>query len=143
MNSADINVLNELYRNADMGASSIRQVISRTRNTPLKKELISQLSTYVGEKRDITNRLAPTGVKKKTVSPMTRAMADMGIAMSAAVDNSDSHIAEMMLRGTNMGVINITKVLNHSGNISHEVKSTADKMLENEQVYISKLKEYL
>ena len=73
----------------------------------------------------------------------SRAMSKMGIALDLAFDNSTGHIAEMMIQGTNMGIIKLNKSMNAASDITPETKKMADEMLDREQKYIDRLKRFL
>lgn len=143
MKDSDAKTFNSLFQNASMGVSSIKQVLPKVHDKNLKGELIKQLNTYHDESNTAVNELKQGSVKPKEEPIMTRLMAKAGIAMNLAMDQSNQKVAEMMIQGTNMGVIKINKTLNSSKNLSPAAAKQAKTMLENEQRYIDSLKKYL
>ncbi|MDE7279798.1 MAG: hypothetical protein K2N26_08760, partial [Oscillospiraceae bacterium] len=73
----------------------------------------------------------------------TKLMSKMVICLNCAKDKSTEHIAEMLIQGTNMGIININKALNHTVTASPKLVQEAKDMLSKEQAYIDNLKGYL
>lgn len=134
---------NALYQNAEMGTSSIRKVFPKVQDSKLKSELRMQLSNYKNQTNQLIGEMRSQNMKPEPVPKMTKIMTSMGIAMNCAKDNSTEHIAEMLIQGTNMGVIKINKALNSSVTASPKLVQEAKLMLSKEQKYIDDLKAYL
>ena len=54
------------------------------------------------------------GLEAESISKMKELSVDMGIMMNTMFDSSDSHIAEMMVKGLEMGVVSLRKMLNEN-----------------------------
>lgn len=134
---------NALYQNAEMGTSSIRKVFPKVQDSKLKSELRMQLSNYKNQTNQLMGEMRSQNMKPEPVPKMTKMMTSMGIAMNCAKDNSTEHIAEMLIQGTNMGVIKINKALNSSVTAAPKLVQEAKLMLSKEQKYIDNLKSYL
>lgn len=134
---------NALYQNAEIGTSSIRQIFPKVQDSKLKSELRMQLSNYKDQTNRLMGEMRSQNIKPEPVPKMTKMMTSMGIAMNCAKDNSTEHIAEMLIQGTNMGVIKINKALNSSVTASPKLVQEAKQMLSKEQKYIDDLKSYL
>jgi len=132
-----------LYQNAEMGTSSIKQIFPKVTDTKLKNELRKQLSSYRTQENAVTAEMKPYGIKPQKLSPMVKAMSKIGICFNCAKDKSTEHIAEMLIQGTNMGIIKINKALNHTVTASPALVQDAKEMLTKEQAYIDNLKGYL
>ena len=63
--------------------------------------------------------------------------------MNTLMDKSNSKIAEIMLQGTNMGIIEGVKLLNHNPDATKEVKSILNDFISFQEHTVEKLKEYL
>ena len=81
-------------------------------------------------------------LKPQPLSKTAKLMSKMGICFNCAKDKSE-HIAEMLIQGTNMGIIKINKALNHTVTASPKLVQEAKDMLKKEQAYIDNLKGYL
>lgn len=136
-------LLNSLYKNASMGTSSIRTVLPNVKNPQLRRELKTQLETYQDSCRQLHHQIHSVNEKSGILERLTQTYADAGIVVSTLLDSSSSHIAEMMIQGTNMGIVEITKSLNSDSSTTPELKTQAENMLKNQQAYIDKLKYYL
>ena len=62
--------------------------------------------------------------------------------MKSLKDNSSSKLAELLIQGTNMGIIEGIKILNHK-NIDQEVKKIIEKYVSMQEDYLENLKNFL
>ena len=67
----------------------------------------------------------------------------MGIFMKTAFDRRKGHIAELMYDGTNMGIIDIARSVNHSKNASPETIQLAEALMKKEEKYANGLRKFL
>ncbi|MFA5657858.1 MAG: DUF2383 domain-containing protein [Oscillospiraceae bacterium] len=143
MKNKNLELLNDLYQNTSMGISTLSTIIPRTNDEKLKGELQAQLKIYNDENQKITDKLYAMNEKPEDISRFTKTYADMSIALSTAVNHSTSHIAEMMIQGTDMGIIQMNRTLNNNYDVDTQIKSQAEKLLKAQQAYIDKLKTFL
>ncbi len=73
---------------------------------------------------------------------INKAMAWSGIEMKTLMDNSTSKIAELLLQGTNMGIIEGKKLLNNK-DTDPKVSSVVEKYVAIQEKAVEKLKEFL
>ena len=76
------------------------------------------------------------------VSPITKTMTWWGIEMKTFNDKSNSKIAELLVKGTNMGIIEGRRILNNK-NIGKEVEKLVDEFVRMQEDSLEILKEYL
>ena len=74
---------------------------------------------------------------------MQRAMGWMSVEMNTIIDKSNSKIAEMMLQGTNMGIIEGIKLKNEFPDLNNSVESVLDEFIKFQQDNVEQLKKYL
>jgi len=65
-----------------------------------------------------------------------------GIEMKTMMDNSTSKIAELLLQGTNMGIIEGRKLLNHK-DTNKEVEKLVKEFVDAQEEAVEKLKQFL
>lgn len=141
--NAETNLLSAIYQNADMGCSSIEKIIPKIADNELRSEVTSQLRRYRRSYNRVCSELHAERTEPKKLNPFTKAMSDIGLAVSCAADSSTSNISKMLIQGTNMGIIRLNKSLNAADGVSESVRNEAVDMLRAEQAYIDKLKPYL
>lgn len=141
--NAETNLLSAIYQNADIGCSSIEKIIPKIADNELRSEVTSQLRRYRRSYNRVCSELHAERTEPKKLNPFTKAMSDIGLAVSCAADSSTSNIAKMLIQGTNMGIIRLNKSLNAADDVSESARNEAVDMLKAEQAYIDKLKPYL
>lgn len=139
----DIDILNTICKNSRMAYDSTKQVIGRCRDKELCEYLKSQKNRYAGAFMTAKRRLEDNGSKPRPVPAMQSAMAQIGIAMKTAMNNDRSRIAELMYDGTNMGIIDIARSVNHSSHAAPETISLANDLLSGEEKYADGLRKFL
>ena len=74
---------------------------------------------------------------------MQKVMGWSSIQMSTLMDDSDSKISDMLIRGTTMGIIEGRKMLNNNDNIDKDVKDILYTFVSKQEHDVEKLKEWL
>ncbi len=138
-----INVLDELNKGACMGIDAINFLFDKIESKDLKVILNKQCEEY----QNILNRIAeiyPEYSKKEPheTNAINKAMTFWGIEMKTITDKSDSKVVELLLQGTNMGIIEGRKLLNHKCT-DQEVEILIEKYITMQEDYYDILKEYL
>ncbi len=97
--------LAEIYRNAQLALTSISDVLPEIgEDDRLKEELHRQYEEYERFSTSACLIAKDMGLELKDPNLMKKAMMWGSIKMNTMTDNSRSHIAEMMLQGTIMGI---------------------------------------
>ncbi len=139
--SADI--LNSVYKNAEMAYGSTGDILRRCRSTRLYSELAAERERYRNIAQQTREELSRRGESPKPLSPYAKAMAKMGIAVKTAGDQSSSNLAEIMVRGTTMGIIDMQRAINRSRAAEPEIREASEELLRREQAFCEHLKRYL
>lgn len=144
MDNKDIKIVNYIMQNCEMGISSLKKLREMLESNEMQQELSEELKSYKSI-YDKASRVNENLHGERTpVSMMQKFMAKMGVKMNVMMDKSDSHIAEMLIQGTNMGIIELNKILNSNPDYSNEeILSILKELLEFEERRINKLKAYL
>lgn len=144
MDSKDIKIVNYIMQNCEMGITSLKKLREVLESNDMQQELSEELKNYKSI-YDKASRINENLHGDRTpVCMMQKFMAKMGIKMNVMMDKSDSHIAEMLIQGTNMGIIELNKILNANPDYSNEeILSILKELLQFEENRINKLKAYL
>lgn len=138
-----IQLLQDVVRNARTGESAIDQLLTISDNTQMRRDLITEKALYHCTVRVGEQALIRAGGRAEPIGPMSKAGMRMGIVFNTITDKSDSHIAELVIQGANMGVIEMTKALNTYPNADKEAISIARNFIGQQQDIISRQKHYL
>ena len=142
LQNQDINILNSIYKNSRMAIDCTKQVNKYCKNKDLSDYLSRQIGHYSENCAMASRRITAEGKRVEKVSFMQKTMAEMGIRMKASSGNK-SKIAELMYNGTNMGIVDISRTLNHCAHASEETKRLANRLLDEEVKYADGLKKFL
>ncbi len=139
----EINVLDELNKGTCMGRDAIHFILSKVKDERLKEELAVQYDEYKKISDEIC-RLYPEYNEDKPheTTTMNKVMTWYGIEMKTLMDTSTSKIAELLLQGTNMGIIEGRKLLNHK-KTDEEVHRLVEKYVDMQENAVEKLKTFL
>lgn len=143
MNKEDINALDEIHKGACMGQDAIHFVREKVEDKKLKDVLDAQYEQY----QTIANKVEDiypkyNDDKPHETSTMNKAMTWYGIEMKTLMDKSNSKIAELLLQGVNMGIIEGKKILNQK-NLNKEVYDIISEYVSMQEESVEVLKKYL
>ena len=105
-------LLNEVYKNTIMGRDSIINLLDKVSDNGLRSEMTDELSVYRRFAKEASEKLGERGLKPKELPMTTKMGAKMGMVMNTMLDTTTSHLAEMMINGATMGIIDLEKKLN-------------------------------
>lgn len=139
----DINALDEIHKGACMGIDAISFVLDKVEDDSLKKELEKEEKEYNKIKENV-EKIYPkyNEGKPHETGVMTKAMTWSGIEMKTMNDKSNSKIAELLLQGVNMGIIEGRKILNNK-KINKEVNDIIEEYVKMQEDSVETLKKYL
>ena len=135
--------LGAIYKNAKMGADSIINLLPRVKDDALRSAMTMQLDGYEKYAARAARELEQHGVEAKEEGLMVRMSARMGMAINTMISASTSHIAEMMIEGSNMGITDMIKLINNYDTIDSEAVRLAREIVGFEEHNIEILKRYL
>lgn len=140
----NINVLDELNKGACMGMDAIDFILDKVENKEFKESLDIQYNKY----KDISRRINEVYRKYNEedtpheTNAMNKVMTWTQVEMKTMMDHSDSKIAELLLQGTNMGIIEGRKLLNNK-EVDKEVKDLTQEYVTMQEDSVENLKKYL
>lgn len=139
----NIEVLNELYKNAKMGEESIKTLLPSVGDQKMRSDLETQRNGYLDFCDKAWQEISNRGEKAPKINPMVKVSSTVGIKMNTLTDKSDSHIADMMIQGSTMGITSATEGIHKHPHASQEILKMAKDVVKFEQNNIERMKEYL
>lgn len=136
-------ILNEVNKGIKMGMDSISTISEKVQSQDLKNDLKFQYDKYNEILNQVNNELSKFGEFPKELNPMQKAMGWMSIEWNTMNDKSDSKISEMMLQGTNMGIIEGVKLLNNNPDAPKQTKNILNEFIKFQENTVEQLKKYL
>ena len=105
-------LLQEIYRGAKMGAESIRLLLPKVDNARFRSDLQTQSRQYQTTASNVEQQMRALGQCPRELTGREQAMLWMSLQANTLCNRETSHLAEMMIQGSNMGILSLTKVLN-------------------------------
>lgn len=139
----NVELLNFIHKNAQMGLVAIERIIDMVENENFKQVLRSQNNEYKIIYDECEERLKEEGRKVKETNPLIKVFSYININMNTLTDKSPSHISELMIRGSTMGIIDITKNIKEYCDADVETLDLANRLLRFEQRNVEELKKFL
>ncbi len=140
--SCDVAMLNRIYRDARIGAETIDSLLPHSTSPSMTASMIRQMYRYRGFAHMAKEELRRKGAVPRRASPMSRASIRFGVATHTLLDDSNSHIAELLINGNTMGIIDMTKAV-HSIPSSQQARALGKELLQFEENSIEHMKRYL
>ena len=136
-------ILKNCYQNAQMAVISLNDVIPKC-SGELKEELICERDGYEGLLAELSLLLQNKGWDIPDVNAMQKTMLSASIGLKTMADDSNSHIAEMVLKGSITGLTALIKDLSEFGNqLEDDVYKIVEKVKNFEEKCEEQLKRYL
>lgn len=134
-----------IYKNVKMGSDAIITLMPKIEDSDFRTALTEQLNGYESFAKSAEKQLTPLGIEPKEEPAMKKVATKMGITMNTLADTSVGHMAEMLMQGSMMGIIDMTKhVREFEGDGCHEqALKLGRELITFEQDNIEKMKEFL
>lgn len=144
MKDCNLDFIGEVYRNASVALQSISDVMPEIEDERLKNEIHAQYEGYERFITELTEYMKEKGYEIKDIGSMKKAMMWSAIKMNTAFDGTRTHISELMIKGTVMGIIELTRIINETDCLTDEkAMDFAKRLLDLEEEYEKNLKTYL
>lgn len=125
------------------GADACEQLIRRTNDAEMRRELTLEKQQYSEGAQDAETRLYNMGVRPEARGPAARAGMWAGMQINTMIDKTPSHIADIAIQGATMGVVELTKARNTFSEASADAQGAASWLITRQQEAIDRLKAFL
>ena len=143
MKQDDITILKEIQKNTQMAMSTIDTLLDKTDDSEFTMSLSKQSLGYAKIHNDAVGKL----VEEQSGTYRTNQIADImlrgSVHMGTLTNVSTSHLADMMIQGSNRGLTNMYKAVKHNAMAQDMSVELAKELMDFEEECIDKMKEYL
>ncbi len=144
MENNNLNILDEVNKGATMGMDAISYVSDKVNDKEFSQVLDVEFNKY----QKISDRVNDLYANYSSKEPhetnvMNKAMTWSQIQMSTMTDSTTSKISELLMQGTNMGIIEGRRLLNQNSNIAPDVKNILQDFVTMQEDSVETLKKYL
>ncbi|MBQ8514335.1 MAG: hypothetical protein IJ496_02955 [Ruminococcus sp.] len=136
-------ILNGYYKNASVGIDAIEAILPKAQDSGLQTELHKQLDYYKEQKAQLNEQMLRNHMTPAEQGTMAKFCTEVNVKMHSIGGIDTKEIAKLMVQGTNMGIIQMTQLMNENPRISEALKRQGKEMIRREEAYIERLKPYL
>lgn len=133
----------KLYHNVEMGVVGIESIEEKIDSKKFYQLIMAQKEEYQRVMKSMANLCDQYDILNKEISPVAKKGSEVMANMKLMKDSSVSHIAKMMMEGTNKGLIELETLQNHYDGKNQELKDLISKIIVMEQKNNEELKLYL
>ena len=144
MKNDNLNILDEVNKGATMGMDAISYVSEKVKDGDFKQVLDVEYGKY----KDVSKRVNKLYSNYSNKEPhetnaMNKMMTWYGIQMKTITDDTTSKLSELLMQGTNMGIIEGRRLLNQHNNIEPDVEKILNEFVTMQEDSVETLKKYL
>ena len=143
MKPEEINIYRDIQKNTEMAMKAIDSLSDKIYEDDFALQISRQALKY----SDIHNKAVDKLLTAKAEPLRQNYLADMmlksSVHMNTMFNTSTSHIAEMMIEGSNRGITRLYKSMNHNGIKDSFSVELAKELMDFEEKNINIMKKYL
>ena len=141
--SGRLTIVSELYKIARMGMEASEIIIPDIKHEQLKQQITEQEANYRSIAEQARNIIIKSGERPEDKNGFSKQMLRAYVRTAKLFNKKPQHIAEMMINGTLMGIIDMTKMMNGFPDEDIENRKLAESYICTEEKNIDNLKAYL
>ena len=143
MKRDDIRVLQEVQKNAGMAVKAIDRISRKIYDDDLSMQVARESMKYSEIYNKATERLIEGRAPSYKDSGFSDLMLKSAIDTNTLFNTSTGHIAELMIQGSNRGLTDMWKAINHHENAGKVSMEIAKELMDFEEKNIERLNQYL
>ncbi len=144
MENQNLNILDEINKGATMGMNAISYVSDKVSDDKFKQVLDTEYNKYRDISRRVNNLYSNYSDKEPhETNAMNKMMTWYGIQMKTMTDSTTSKLSELLMQGTNMGIIEGRRLINQNNNAAEDVKNILNDFVVMQEDSVETLKKYL
>lgn len=143
MKQDDITILREIQRNTQMAMTTIDTLLDKTSDDDFTLKLSRQSLGYARIHNDAVERLIEEESGTYRSNQIADFMLRSSVHMGTMLNVSTSHMAEMMIQGSNKGMTSMYKAVKHNTLAQDRSVELAQELMDFEAKNIEQLKDFL
>lgn len=143
MNRDDISILKSVQRNVQMAMKAINALEPKVHDENMVLLMAKKNQKYLELYQKATNSLVEERVRPYQSSLMENILLNGEIGANTLLNTSTSHIAELLIKESNIGITNMTKTLNHHRRGEKNSMDIANELLDMEKKNVEEYMKYL
>ena len=136
-------LLLDVYQNSEIAREIIGRMIKRCEFPSMRKCLADQFAEYHMICEEAKAGLYERGAIPKTICKSRKHIMFSAMRLNLKINRTPSHMAEMLMQGSILGIIDISKALTMNANADEYSKELAQKLIKTEENNILKMRDFL
>ena len=144
MENKNLNILDEVNKGATMGMDAISYVSEKVTDDKFKNVLDTEYNKYQKISERVNDLYSNyTDKEPHETNAMNKMMTWYGIQMKTMTDDTTSKLSELLMQGTNMGIIEGRRLLNQNPEAEKDVKNILNDFVVMQEDSVETFKKYL
>ena len=140
---ANLELLNYIYQNAQMGQDTLTQLIDLAEQPDFLQMLRDKQTQYKAVFDECDKRINAMSSKPKEIGRMAEFSTHSMICLQTLADKTPCHMAEMLMQGSIMGIIDIIKNLKKYKDVDSSIVALGNRLMEIEEKNLQECKKFL
>lgn len=136
-------MLEAVVENTEMGKNTLDQMIPMTQDSRFRAELLREKNEFHALNSEAHLCLSACGQQAKGQSAMAKLNTKMGIGMKTLADKSTRNLAQMLIEGSNQGVMDCIKCQRDCPQATPGAKRLMQRLQDMEQDNMARLEAFL
>lgn len=143
MTSHEAAVYREIQKSTDMAMKAIDTIVDKVYDDALAVQITRQSLKYSELHNEASRQLLDGNAQSYQSSALSDALLRTGIHYNTMLNTSTGHIAELMIKNSTNGILEMEKVLKHHEEAGEKPLALAKQLIEVEEKNVQRLKQYL
>ena len=143
MKKDDAEILREVQKNTEMAMKAIDTISEKVYDDDLAVQLSKQSLKYSELHNTALDKLLEGKAEPYHTNNISKMMLTGAIHSNTMFNTNTGHIAELMIKGSNMGITDMCKILNHHEHADRLSLEVANELVDFEEKNIERLKKFL
>ena len=135
--------LNKVLDNAVMGAEAVKMLFEMVEDDKMMSELKREYEDYGKHAKAAIEALASEGLDPEKQGAFSKLGLWSGIQLNTLTSRSNDKLAEIVIQGAVMGVIDLTRLLKEYSEIPDGYRKIAEDLISFEEDSVQKMKGFL
>lgn len=143
MTTQEIAIYREIQRNTETAMKAIDTISDKVYDDALAMQLSRQNLKYSEIHNAASRQLVAGRAEYYRSGALADVMLRTGLHYNTLLNTSTGHIAELMIKNSTNGILEMEKTLRHNENAGEKSTALARQLIECEEKNVARLKQYL
>lgn len=136
-------LLSFIYENSAMGIVTLEQMAGYAQEENFKQHLNDELEQYRNINKEVLELLKKRGIDESGLAAREKVKTYLSVSERTYEDKSTSHLAEVLIVGSNMGITDGIQSVRKYNKAEKEISDLMNKLIHMEEKNVERLKDFL